>query len=226
MKEGPDLARVARLVGDPARANILSALLGGRALTASELALEAGVSLPTGSSHLGKLVDGGLLTVARQGRHRYYRLSNAQVAGMLEEIMSVAATIGPQRARPGPKDAAMRHARVCYDHLAGEQGVKLFDRLLARGLLETREDTVALAESGGAFFEAAGIDVHTLAVKRRPLCRACLDWSERRWHLAGTVGRAILDKIMSDKWAHREPGSRVVAFTPSGLREFQRTFLD
>jgi len=225
MKEGPDLAHVASLVGDPARANMLTALMGGRALTASELALEAGVSLPTASSHLGKLVDGGLLTVTSQGRHRYYGLASPQVAGMLETIMNVAATIGPRRVRPGPKDAAMRRARVCYDHLAGEQGVALFDRLLARGAIQKQGEAISLTESGATFLEAAGIDVAALGGKRRPLCRACLDWSERRTHLAGAVGSAILDEVLAKKWARREADSRVIVFTPPGLSAFETTFL-
>ena len=125
MKDGPDIARIASLVGDPARANMLTALMDGGALTASELALEAGVTLPTASSHLGKLLDGGLLTLTAQGRHRYYGLATAQVAEMLEHIMGVAAAVGPQRSRPGPRDAAMREARVCYDHLAGDRAVAM-----------------------------------------------------------------------------------------------------
>ncbi len=189
------------------------------------MALEAGVSLPTASSHLGKLVDGGLLTVTSQGRHRYYGLASPQVAGMLETIMNVAATIGPRRVRPGPKDAAMRRARVCYDHLAGEQGVALFDRLLARGAIQKQDDTISLTESGATFLEAAGIDVAALGGKRRPLCRACLDWSERRTHLAGAVGSAILDEVLAKKWARREADSRVIVFTPPGLSAFETTFL-
>lgn len=138
MREGPDIARIASLVGDPARANMLNALMGGTALTASELAMEAGVSLPTASSHLGKLLEGGLLTVASQGRHRYYGLAGPQVAGMIEAITGVAASVGPQRVRPGPRDAAMRVARVCYDHLAGEQAVAMLDRLVDKNILLRR----------------------------------------------------------------------------------------
>ncbi|MER8477115.1 winged helix-turn-helix domain-containing protein [Mesorhizobium sp. M0976] len=223
MREGPDIARIASLVGDPARANMLSALMGGTALTASELALEAGVSLPTASSHLSKLMEGGLLTLASQGRHRYYGLAGPQVAGMIEAITGVAAAVGPQRVRPGPRDAAMRVARVCYDHLAGEQAVAMLDRLVARQVLLRDDKEIQLGPSAASHFAAIGIDIHTKA--RRPVCRACLDWSVRRSHLAGTLGAAILDKILAEKWARREKDSRAVIFSPAGKQAFEKTFL-
>jgi DNA-binding transcriptional ArsR family regulator len=223
MLEGPDIARIASLVGDPARANMLTALMGGTALTASELALEAGVSLPTASSHLSKLMEGGLLTLASQGRHRYYGLAGPQVAGMIEAITGVAASVGPQRVRPGPRDAAMRVARVCYDHLAGEQAVAMLDRLVARNVILRDGKEIKLGQSASEHFAAIGIDLDTRA--RRPVCRACLDWSVRRSHLAGTLGAAILHKILSEKWARREKDSRAVVFTPMGKQAFERVFL-
>ncbi|MER9442651.1 winged helix-turn-helix domain-containing protein [Mesorhizobium sp. M0340] len=223
MREGPDIARIASLVGDPARANMLSALMGGTALTASELALEAGVSLPTASSHLSKLMEGGLLTLASQGRHRYYGLAGPQVAGMIEAITGVAAAVGPQRVRPGPRDAAMRVARVCYDHLAGDQAVAMLDRLVARQVLLRNDEEIRLGPSAASHFAAIGIDVEGKA--RRPVCRACLDWSVRRSHLAGTLGAAILDKILTEKWARREKDSRAVIFSPTGKQAFEKTFL-
>lgn len=225
MKEGPDIARIASLVGDPARANMLTALMGGAALTASELALEAGVSSPTASSHLSKLSDGGLVRAESQGRHRYYALADKQVAAMLESIMGVAASLGPKRVRPGPKDEAMREARVCYDHLAGEQAVAMFDGFVARDILTETDGGVRLGRKGGGFFEAVGIDPGQLSGQRRPLCRSCLDWSVRRTHLAGALGAAILDKIIAEKWARREPESRVVRFTPPGRQAFAKAFL-
>ncbi|MES0198911.1 winged helix-turn-helix domain-containing protein [Mesorhizobium sp. M0011] len=223
MREGPDIARIASLVGDPARANMLNALMGGTALTASELALEAGVSLPTASSHLGKLMEGGLLTVASQGRHRYYGLAGPQVAGMIEAITGVAEAVGPKRVRPGPRDGAMRVARVCYDHLAGEQAVTMLDRLVAKNVLVRDEQEIRLGPSAASHFAAIGIDVYTKP--RRPVCRACLDWSVRRSHLAGTLGAAILDKILAEKWARREKDSRAVIFSPPGKQAFERVFL-
>lgn len=223
MREGPDIARIASLVGDPARANMLNALMGGTALTASELALEAGVSLPTASSHLGKLMEGGLLTVASQGRHRYYGLAGPQVAGMIEAITGVAEAVGPKRVRPGPRDGAMRVARACYDHLAGEQAVAMLDRLVAKNVLVRDEQEIRLGPSAASHFAAIGIDVYTKP--RRPVCRACLDWSVRRSHLAGTLGAAILEKILAEKWARREKDSRAVIFSPPGRQAFERVFL-
>ncbi|WP_421915209.1 ArsR/SmtB family transcription factor [Mesorhizobium sp.] len=223
MREGPDIARIASLVGDPARANMLTALMGGTALTASELALEAGVSLPTASSHLSKLMEGGLLTLASQGRHRYYGLAGPQVAGMIESIIGVAEAVGPKRVRPGPRDTAMRVARVCYDHLAGEQAVAMLDRLVAKNILVRDDNEISLAPSAASHFAAIGIDVD--ARPRRPVCRACLDWSVRRSHLAGTLGAAILDKILAEKWARREKDSRAVVFSPPGKQAFERVFL-
>ncbi|SDA50596.1 ArsR/SmtB family transcription factor [Mesorhizobium qingshengii] len=223
MREGPDIARIASLVGDPARANMLSALMGGTALTASELALEAGVSLPTASSHLSKLMEGGLLTLASQGRHRYYGLAGPQVAGMIEAITGVAASVGPQRVRPGPRDAAMRVARVCYDHLAGEQAVAMLDRLVEREIILRDDQEIRLGPSAASHFAAIGIDVD--AKPRRPVCRACLDWSVRRSHLAGTLGAVILDKILAEKWARREKDSRAVIFSPPGKQAFEKVFL-
>jgi DNA-binding transcriptional ArsR family regulator len=223
MREGPDIARIASLVGDPARANMLNALMGGTALTASELALEAGVSLPTASSHLGKLMEGGLLTVASQGRHRYYGLAGPQVAGMIEAITGVAEAVGPKRVRPGPRDGAMRVARVCYDHLAGEQAVAMLDRLVDKTVLVRDDKEIRLGPAAASHFAAIGIDVYTKP--RRPVCRACLDWSVRRSHLAGTLGAAILDKILAEKWARREKDSRAVIFSPPGKQAFERVFL-
>ncbi|MEI8698083.1 ArsR/SmtB family transcription factor [Mesorhizobium sp. ISC15] len=223
MREGPDIARIGSLVGDPARANMLTALMGGTALTASELALEAGVSLPTASSHLSKLMEGGLLTLASQGRHRYYGLAGPQVAGMIEAITGVAAAVGPQRVRPGPRDTAMRVARVCYDHLAGEQAVAMLDRLVARQVLLRDDKEIRLGPSAASYFAAIGIGVESKA--RRPVCRACLDWSVRRSHLAGTLGAAILDKILAEKWARREKDSRAVIFSPTGKQAFEKVFL-
>lgn len=226
MREGPDIARIASLVGDPARANMLTALMDGGALTASELALEAGVGLPTASSHLSRLMDGGLLALARQGRHRYYALSGPQVASMLEAIMGVASGAGPQRTRPGPKDTTMREARVCYDHLAGEHAVAMFDRLIERDAIVRDGDAVALGRAGASFFAARGIDVSGLAASRRPVCRACLDWSVRRSHLAGALGAAIFASIVAQKWARRERSGRAVTFTPPGREAFRRAYLD
>jgi len=224
MENGLDLARIASLVGDPARANMLSALMGGSALTASELALEAGVTLQTTSSHLAKLTEGGLLTVAAQGRHRYYALAGPEVAAMLEAIMGVAGA-GPKRVRPGPRDAKMREARVCYDHLAGDAGVALLDSLLAQRVVVRNEDALMLGPGARMFCEVHDINLEALTQQRRAVCRACLDWSVRRSHLAGGLGAAILDQIFREKWARRDPKSRAVLFTPKGREAFASSLL-
>lgn len=225
MREGPDISRIANLVGDPARANMLTALAGGTALTASELALEAGVTQQTASSHLSRLTSGGLLKASAQGRHRYFALAGPEIAAMLESLMGVAATVGPQRVRPGPRDRPMREARVCYDHLAGEMAVAMLDGLVERGVLIREGDTLRPGRDAAAFFAARGIDLAALSGRRRPVCRCCLDWSVRRSHLAGSLGAAILDRILSQKWARREAGGRAVAFSPRGRQAFRQAFL-
>jgi DNA-binding transcriptional ArsR family regulator len=221
MKAGPSIAPVAALAGDPARANMLAALLSGKALTLSELAGEAGVTLQTASSHLTKLEAGGLVSGERQGRHRYFRLSDGEVAAMLEKMMDVAARTGHLRTRPGPTDPALRKARVCYDHLAGEMGVALFDALKAHGHLADRGE-IALTRRGRAFLSGFGIDLEVLERQRRPLCRPCLDWSMRRHHLAGSVGAAILARFYALRWAAPPREGRVVVFTRAGEANFAK----
>lgn len=226
MKAGTDLAQIGSLVGDPARANMLAALMGGMALTASELAQEAGVTLSTASAHLSKLADGGLISMAKQGRHRYYALAEPRVAAMLESIMGVAASLGPKRVLPGPRDRALREARVCYDHLAGEMGVAMLDSFVGRGFIELNDGHPLLSEEGASFFTSLDIDVEGIRWKRRPLCRTCLDWSVRRAHLAGGLGGAMLEKILAKGWARREDNSRIIRFTPMGRREFELLLRD
>jgi DNA-binding transcriptional ArsR family regulator len=222
MKDGPSIAPIAALAGDPARANMLAALLSGKALTATELAGEAGVTAQTASSHLSKLETGGLIAGVKQGRHRYFRLADADVAEMLEKMMGVAARAGHLRARPGPSDPAVRKARVCYDHLAGEKGVALFDALCASGHIAA--DGTRLTRKGERFLRDFGIDLDGLAQSRRPLCKSCLDWSQRRSHLAGGVGAALLSQITDRGWARRDRNSRAVIFTSQGERMFDKAF--
>jgi DNA-binding transcriptional ArsR family regulator len=223
LKLGPNIAGVAALIGDPARANMLTALLPGAALTASELTLEAGVSKATASFHLGKLEDGGLVALERQGRHRYYRLADADVAHAIEALTGVAARAHPQRVRSGPKEPALRRARVCYDHLAGDLGVALYEALLAQGWLVAEGDAVAPTEAGVRALSRLGVDVEARRGSR-PLCRICLDWSVRRHHLAGALGAAILQQIFACGWARRRPQSRVVELSSAGERAFRRAF--
>jgi hypothetical protein len=165
------------------------------------------------------------LSLAAQGRHRYYSLAGPQVAAMLESITGVAAAVGPKRTRPGPREAVMREARICYDHLAGEHAVAMLDGFLARGVLVADGDEIRLSKSGPSHFAAVGIDTEAFRKQRRPICRACLDWSVRRSHLAGALGAAILDKIIAEKWARREAESRAIVFSPKGKMAFEKAFL-
>ena len=216
MKDGPSIVGIAALIGDQARAAILTALMAGPALTATELAAEAGVTKQTASAHLAKLTDGRLVVVERQGRHRYFRLADRDVAQLLESLMGVAFRAGAARARPSPREPALRHARVCYDHLAGDLGVRLFDALIARRWLVAAAGSLAPTAAGAANLAAFGVDLEALGALRRPLCRTCLDWSERRHHLAGALGAALFAGLVERKWARRLAGSRVVQFSPAG----------
>lgn len=224
MREGPDISQIGALIGDPARANILVALMDGRALTATELAEIAGVTAQTASTHLAKLEAGGLIRPQKQGRHKYFSLAGPKVGQLIESLSIFAADRGHLRHRPGPKDAAMRKARVCYDHLAGDLGVRMFDSLVGRNYVAFDGGTIGLAESGARFVEDVGIDLPKLRASRRPLCRCCLDWSERRDHLAGSLGAAFFDTMLAKGWARRDADSRVVHFTTPGETAFLKLF--
>jgi DNA-binding transcriptional ArsR family regulator len=224
MKDGPVIAAVAALLGDPARANMLTALMDGRALTVSELAEAAGVALPTASFHVAKLEAAGLLRAGKQGRHRYLRLSGEDVAEVLEGLMGLAQRTCGARVRTGPRDGALRAARVCYDHLAGERGVALLQGLVRQGWIGGGDEPV-VTEAGRGHFAGLGIDVAALERGRRPVCRVCLDWSERRSHLGGALGAALLEHILQQRWARRLEG-RVIAFTPAGGAAMKLVFDD
>ena len=224
MREGPDIARIGALIGDPARANMLTALMSGKALTATELAAEAGVTAQTASAHLSKLAEAGLTEGRKQGRHRYFTLADDEVGAVLEAVMGLAAKRGHLRTRTGPKDPALREARVCYNHLAGEMGVRLYDSMLASGGLQTAGEDILLTDKGDAFAREFGVDLDNLNTKRRPMCRPCLDWSARRTHLAGALGQALLTRITDLGWAKREPESRIIAFSTSGKKAFESAF--
>jgi len=227
MKAGPDIAMVASLVGDPARANMLTALMSGKALTASELAQEAGITPQTASSHLAKLEAGGLVEPEKQGRHRYYRLTDPDVAGVLEGLAGLAARAGHMRVRTGPKDPELRRARICYDHLAGDLGVQMLDSLKTQKLVRQKKQDIELTVEGARFLERnLQISADMLTHPRRPVCKACLDWSERRHHLAGTLGAALMARFTELKWAARDTtaGSRVVNFSRNGEKRFAALF--
>lgn len=224
MKEGPDISATAALIGDPARANMLAALMGGQALTATELAGEAGITLQTASGHLRKLEDGGLVAARKQGRHKYFALADGRAAALLEALMGFAAARGALRHRPGPRDPALRAARVCYNHLAGEAGVQLYDSLQARGFLVTGPEGLRLAPEGTEFISGLGLDLAALPGGRAPLCRDCLDWSERRTHLAGRLGRGLFEHMQRLGWLERMADSRAVRFRRGGRSAFDVAF--
>lgn len=218
-------AEIAALAGDPARAAMLAALMDGRALTATEMANAAGITPPTASGHLARMVAAGLLRVERQGRHRYHRLASIAVARMIEGIMDVAASAPrPAPIRTGPRDQALRTARTCYDHLAGRLGVALADALTAVGHVELGDDAGIVTEQGLRFLSGLSIELAASRSVGRLLCRPCLDWSERRPHLAGRVGAALCRHGFDQGWLRRVDGTRAVTVTPAGTLALRRHF--
>jgi DNA-binding transcriptional ArsR family regulator len=218
------IAEVAALLGDPARASMIAALMGGRALTAGELALQAGVTAQTASGHLARLTEVGLLAQERQGRHRYFRIASREVAQAVEALTLLAAA-GPARYRPpGPADRALRTARTCYDHMAGRLGVALADSLVARRHVLLADGAASVTDEGERFLAALGLDLSGGGTTRRPLCRACLDWSERRHHLAGRLGAALLTLGLDSGWVKGAPEGRVLTITRAGERAFADHF--
>jgi DNA-binding transcriptional ArsR family regulator len=224
------IAEVGTLVGEPARAAMLQALMDGRALTATELAGVAGVTPQTASFHLGRLCESGLVSVLSQGRHRYHRLAAPQVAHLLESLMLVAGgTLTPRTStRTGPRDEALRTARTCYDHIAGQLGVGIADAMRQQGFVEMDEDAGILTQDGAAFLERLGVDLRRGPETRRarvlPLCKLCLDWSERRPHFSGRLGAELFRHSLGSGWVRRRIGSRALEVTPEGKRIFRDVF--
>jgi DNA-binding transcriptional ArsR family regulator len=221
MKDGPNIARIAALLGDRARADALTALMTDHALTATELAAIAGVTKQTMSAHLSKLLDAALVEVDQQGRHRYFRLANEDVAGLLESLMGVAFRTGALRLISSPRDPALQRARSCYDHLAGKMGVLVYEALLRDRVLENATQSLRLTEKGIGWFAQVGIDTGAVAQQRRSFCRPCMDWSERRHHLAGSLGTAMLSRFCDLGWVCRSHKSRAIRITPLGERRLQ-----
>ncbi|WP_082476987.1 winged helix-turn-helix domain-containing protein [Rhizobium sp. Leaf371] len=223
---GNMIAQSAHLMGDPTRASMLAALLGGEALTAGELASQAGITPQTASGHLAKLLDGRLIAAERQGRHRYFRLGSPAVAQAMEAMMALSpvAPASPAK-RHGPRDEAMRQARTCYDHMAGRLAVALTAAFERRGFLHRSEGVGVVSDEGHRFLcdfgiDLAGTDFAGIARSKRPLCRMCLDWSERRPHLAGRLGAALLTRTLALGWVVRTPNSRTLTITQAGDRGF------
>lgn len=221
---GNTIAEVASLIGDAGRANMLAALMGGQALTAGELARHAGVTAQTTSGHLAKLTEAELIVVEKQGRRRYFRLASADVAHAIHALMVVAAA-GPKRHHPnGPKDEALRLARTCYDHIAGRLAIALVDALSREGYVLIEDGAGIVTSEGCRFFCDFGLKAEMDARSPRPLCRTCMDWSERRPHLAGRLGAALLVRTLDLRWLSRNPGTRALRITPAGDAGFARTF--
>ena len=212
------LARIGALVGDPTRAVMLATLMDGRALSAGELAAAANITRQTASSHLGKMVEAKLLVVERQGKHRYHRLASPEIAAMLEGMMQIAAAESLISKRPvtGPRDAEMRHARTCYDHFAGKLGIAITDALIERGAVVFDSDSGHVTESGVETLRDLGLDPARLSASKRPACRPCLDWSERRPHIAGQLGAMICVHFLRSGYVRRVAKSRTVKVSPKG----------
>jgi DNA-binding transcriptional ArsR family regulator len=217
MVAAANVVEVAALVGDTARATMLAALMGGEALTATELAYLARVTRSTASGHLARLVAANLVTVTRKRRFAYYRIASPLVAGMMESIKAVAAIEVPPRHRPrSAEEEAQRFARSCYDHLAGRLGVAVADALAARGHVVLSDEGGEVTAAGERFFRAFGADLTAPAGSRRLFCQPCLDWSERRYHIKGRVGAAILCRCMELGWFRRVRDSRALKLMPEG----------
>jgi DNA-binding transcriptional ArsR family regulator len=225
MAAAANLVEVAALVGDTARATMLAALMGGQALTASELAACARISKSTASGHLGKLVGARLLAVTQRRRNRYYRIASPLVARMLESIKAVAAIETPPRHQPrSAQDDALRFARTCYDHLAGRLGVAVADALVAKKFVVLGDEGGEVTKAGARFLGQFGATLDAKAAGKRIFCRACLDWSERRYHVAGFVGSEIWRRCLELGWLTRQRDSRAVRLTPAGRRGLRETF--
>jgi DNA-binding transcriptional ArsR family regulator len=216
------LAEVAALLGEPGRAGMVMALWDGSARPAGELARIAQVTPATASSHLARLVAGGVLRVEPRGRHRYFRLAGPQVAQALE---SLAGMLAPHRALGATGESQpIRRARLCYDHLAGQLGVGIGDALVASRRLVLQGDTYALPAAGRRWFERFGIEVGALERARRPLLRSCIDWTERREHLGGSLGAALASHLLERDWLRRKRGARTLLVTTAGRRGLMRVF--
>lgn len=224
MTTGPIIAEIAALVGEPARATMLSALLDGRALTARELAFAARVTPQTASTHLAKLTEAGLLRPLRQGRHRYFRLASPKVVDLLDAIVAIALENRP-RYRPLSHNAQeLSAARICYVHLAGRLAVDLTDALTARKYIVLGDDGAEITPAGTRFLVELGVDVSALSSARRRFCKVCIDWTERRPHIAGPVGAALTRRYFDLSWIERMKDSRAVMVTAAGKRGFTKTF--
>lgn len=213
----------ASLLCEPSRARILWNLLDGRAYTATELACVSDLSASSVSNHLSRLLKGEIVKVDIQGKHRYYSFANDEVAYVVESLANLArekGVCGPEK--PLAKDD-VKYCRSCYDHLAGKVGVQIADGLLSRGLIRLRNKNFIITEKGDTFFRDFGLDIQTLQKQRRFFAKACLDWSERKYHLAGSLGAALFNEMLRKDWLRRTKDSRVIVITSLGQREVRNT---
>lgn len=215
------LAHIGALLADQSRAEILTALMDGRAHTGSELARHVGVAPSTTSEHLSKLLDAGMVTVEAQGRHRYFRLTGPETAELLETLGASSATTPPS---PPKAPAGFAYARSCYDHLAGELAVAVYDQLIAAGHLLDLDHHLQLTDSGIALLGDIGVDVDALQATKRPKARSCLDWTQRRHHLAGAAGAFLLDAMLTNRWLARGQHPRSIRITKTGRQEITTRF--
>ncbi|MGD8191353.1 ArsR/SmtB family transcription factor [Brevibacillus ginsengisoli] len=218
----PNVIEVASLIGEKSRATILYQLMDGRMIPASELARKAGISPQTASSHLAKLIEGGLLTIEAHGRHRYYKLASSEIASVLEGLAVIAPAVQVKSLRESDLSKKLHVARTCYDHLAGKVGVVLAERLVAMNVIEA--ESFQVTEKGLHVLQEIGVQINRKAKTKKPLCRQCLDWSERRYHVAGVVGAALTTRLFELNWIERIPSTRAVAITTAGKQGLADSF--
>lgn len=224
MNASSNIAQVASLVSDASRAAILTVLLDGRYHPASELAYMAKIKPQTASFHLSKMVAANLVTVEQQGRHRYYGIQNQEVAQIMETLLSITPPVEIRSLNQAAENEALRQARTCYDHLAGKLGIQLTNSLLSAGVISEVGDQYTVTEKGEDFFKVFQVDLGRVKRKRRSFTHRCLDWSERRHHLAGALGHALLERLLELHWIQRVPSTRAIKITPEGKKGLQEIF--
>lgn len=224
MNGSPNVALVATLVSEASRAAILTALLDGRFHPASDLAYMAGIKPQTASFHLAKMIDANIVTVEKHGRHRYYGIRNQEVAQIMESLLSIAPPIEIKSFKHASENKGLRFARTCYDHLAGNLGVQLTNSLMNMGVINEEKDDFYLTEIGEEFFKSFQINLEEVKKKRRSFSHKCLDWSERRHHLGGALGNALLDRLLELNWVERVPKTRAIKITSEGKNGLKEIF--
>ena len=224
MSINPNMAEVASLLGETSRATMLASLMDGRYHTASELAYMANIKPQTASFHLAKLVEGNLLIVEKQGRHRYFQLANEDIAQFLETFLAISPPPEIRSLKQSSQMKFLQEARTCYDHLAGKLGVHLTESMVDSGYLQKEQNEYVVTSEGVAFFTQFGLDLKNLKRKRRSFCHACLDWSERRHHLAGALGHGLLIHFLELEWITRVPTIRAIKVTEKGRKGFKQVF--